>query len=285
MQWLRSPDSLAKVGEIVRKQLPDSLRKEIAALEETLADEIKLKRLIAKQLGEIKKKYAQPRRSTITSAENIEIYRPEDHVENYPAHFFLTADGYVVTNHHVIEGGSTYTIQDWDGKEYEATLVGSDSTNDVALLVFVPFTLPLLKQIGCDKAAVPMLVLQTIAANLGSMLTPVGNPQNLFLYTISGMGIAEFFAVTLPYVGVSYFFLYVFCYFQGRTPLETEKQEPKKQWTVHDKAFLIALGILFLFCLLASYNQIFDIRALLFSFVELANTLITFSGLFVVIQN
>ena len=57
----------------------------------------------------------------------------------------------------------------------------------------------------------------------------------LGLYTISGMEMGEFFAVTVPYVAVSYFFLYVYCYFQGKQPLVTEKQEPKKQWTVQEK--------------------------------------------------
>ena len=101
---------------------------------------------------------------------------------------------------------------------------------------------------------VAFIVMQTIAANLGSMLTPVGNPQNLFLYTISGMEIGEFFAVTVPYVGVSYFLLYVYCYFQGKQPLVTEKQEPKKNWSAKDKGFLAALGVLFLFCLLAVFH-------------------------------
>ena len=55
-------------------------------------------------------------------------------------------------------------------------------TNDVALITFAPFALLLLDQMDCRAAAVPLLVLQTIAANLGSMATPVGNPQNLFLY-------------------------------------------------------------------------------------------------------
>ena len=52
-------------------------------------------------------------------------------------------------------------------------------TNDVALIVFVPFTLALLSGLGCERAMVPVIVLQTVAANLGSMATPVGNPQNL----------------------------------------------------------------------------------------------------------
>ena len=53
-------------------------------------------------------------------------------------------------------------------------------TNDVSLIVFVPFTLALLDGLGCAGAMVPVIVLQTVAANLGSMATPVGNPQNLY---------------------------------------------------------------------------------------------------------
>jgi len=76
-------------------------------------------------------------------------------------------------------------------------------TNDVALLVFIPFTLGLLSQLGCQKALVPMIVLQTVAANLGSMATPVGNPQNLYLYAAYDLAAGEFFSVTLPLTLVS----------------------------------------------------------------------------------
>ena len=79
---------LNRVNEI------DSLRKDIADIESTLADELKLKKLIADQLTAIKKKYGQERRSGIVSSEDIAVYNPEEHIENYPAHFFLTADGY-----------------------------------------------------------------------------------------------------------------------------------------------------------------------------------------------
>jgi DNA gyrase subunit A len=79
---------LNRVNEI------DSLRKDIADIESTLADELKLKKLIADQLTAIKKKYGQERRSSIVSSEDIAVYNPEEHIENYPAHFFLTADGY-----------------------------------------------------------------------------------------------------------------------------------------------------------------------------------------------
>ncbi len=170
-------------------------------------------------------------------------------------------------------------------------------TNDVALITFVPFTIMLLERANLREKMIPFIVMQTIAANLGSMLTPVGNPQNLFLYTISGMEMGEFFSVTVPYVGVSYFFLYVFCYFQGRTPLETEKQEPKKDWSAKDKALLTALGILFLFCLLAvfriaPYQAVFVIILVWFLFFQKGilkgldyNLLLTFVCFFVLIGN
>ena len=76
-------------------------------------------------------------------------------------------------------------------------------TNDVALIIFVPFTIALLLGSGCKKSIVPVIVLQTVAANLGSMATPVGNPQNLFLYSAFELSAAEFFSVTLPLTALS----------------------------------------------------------------------------------
>lgn len=81
-------------------------------------------------------------------------------------------------------------------------------TNDVALITFVPFTILLLQRVHLEEKLIPVIVLQTIAANLGSMLTPVGNPQNLYLYTISGIGVGAFFRITLPFVLVSFFLLF-----------------------------------------------------------------------------
>lgn len=72
-------------------------------------------------------------------------------------------------------------------------------TNDVALITFVPFAVLVLRQCGSERLIMPTLVLQTVAANLGSMLTPVGNPQNLYLYGISGMSMRDFVVTMLPY--------------------------------------------------------------------------------------
>lgn len=76
-------------------------------------------------------------------------------------------------------------------------------TNDVALITFVPFTMLVLKACGKEKLLIPVIVMQTVAANLGSMLTPVGNPQNLFLYNLGGFGLGEFVGIMLPYAAVS----------------------------------------------------------------------------------
>lgn len=72
-------------------------------------------------------------------------------------------------------------------------------TNDVALITFVPFAIMILKSCGMEKMSLRVIVLQTIAANLGSMLTPIGNPQNLYLYGLTDMPIDEFIIWMLPY--------------------------------------------------------------------------------------
>ncbi len=72
----------------------ESLQAEIADMEETLKDELKQKALLIKQLTDIKKKYAQPRRTQIISSDMVQTYKEEEHVEDYPARFVLTREGY-----------------------------------------------------------------------------------------------------------------------------------------------------------------------------------------------
>lgn len=130
---------------------------------------------------------------------------------------------------------------------FSSTLV----TNDVALLVFVPFTIGLLAQMKCEKSVIPILVLQTVAANLGSMATPVGNPQNLFLYSEYSLSAGEFFSVTLPLTAVSLVLLSIASLpvLPKKLPeirLSPEKlSEPKK---------LIIYAVLFVVCLLTVFR-------------------------------
>ena len=125
-------------------------------------------------------------------------------------------------------------------------------TNDVALLVFVPFTLPLLDQIGCRKAAIPTLVLQTVAANLGSMATPVGNPQNLYLYAFYSLGIGEFFAVVLPLTAVSLVALTI----ASLPVLPKAIQTPQMEDAEMDGKKLLCFAVLFVICLLTVFHVI-----------------------------
>ena len=78
-------------------------------------------------------------------------------------------------------------------------------TNDVALLTFVPISLFVLK--GCSgKKVIFCVVMETIAANLGSMATPIGNPQNLFIYYNYNVSIGEFISIIGP---LTVFFLVI----------------------------------------------------------------------------
>lgn len=76
-------------------------------------------------------------------------------------------------------------------------------TNDVALITFVPFSVVALKLSGQEKLLIPLITLETVAANLGSMLTPVGNPQNLYLFSAFEMELGDFLKTLAPYAALS----------------------------------------------------------------------------------
>ena len=126
-------------------------------------------------------------------------------------------------------------------------------TNDVALLIFVPFTLALLAQLGFEKAMIPVIVLQTVAANLGSMATPVGNPQNLFLYAAFNLSAGEFFGVVLPLTAVSFVCLAAAAIFL--LPKELSQQDLEKA-EISSIRNLIIYGGLFVLCLLTVFRVV-----------------------------
>lgn len=125
-------------------------------------------------------------------------------------------------------------------------------TNDVSLITFVPFGLIVLRMIGQERLAVPLVVLQTVAANLGSMMTPMGNPQNLYLYAKSGMTFGQLCGLMLPYVVASAICLMVLVVFTKSVPVhgvavETGLGKPKA---------LVCCAIGFGLCLLGIFNII-----------------------------
>ena len=89
-------------------------------------------------------------------------------------------------------------------------------TNDVALLTFVPFSVVVLGMADRRQDLPRVIVLQTVAANLGSMLTPVGNPQNLYLYSYYNMPIGDFLAVTFPVWLLSLILTICGCFFLSK---------------------------------------------------------------------
>lgn len=127
-------------------------------------------------------------------------------------------------------------------------------TNDVALITFVPFTFIVLKMIlgeRAEKLIVPVVVMQTIAANLGSMLTPIGNPQNLYLYGKTSMNFGSFIGFMLPYTVIAFILLTAWCLL---FPYKGEKQAAlqlvKETSLVTYKRQLTVYGVLFVLCLL-----------------------------------
>lgn len=126
-------------------------------------------------------------------------------------------------------------------------------TNDVALIIFIPFTLMLLDQLDCSRSIIPVTVFQTIAANLGSMATPVGNPQNLYLYAFYNIGIDDFFSVTLPLTAVSLIALSVSSI--PLLPKSLPEQKLERTYIGSVKDLLIYL-VLFVLCLLTVFRII-----------------------------
>ncbi len=137
-------------------------------------------------------------------------------------------------------------------------------TNDVALITFVPFSLTISEMTKKKKIIIPLIVMETIAANLGSMFTPIGNPQNLYLFSQSGFSLLNFIKLLFPYTAISLGLLVAWIVIRGKggkLQLET-KSEP---FVANKKIGLYLL--LFLLCLLTVAN-VLDYK-LLFVFVVL----------------
>ena len=122
-------------------------------------------------------------------------------------------------------------------------------TNDVALITFVPLAILVLKMAKLENCLCYIITLMTIAANLGSMLTPIGNPQNLYLYSTSGMSLPAFLKLMLPYTVLSgiLLFLCIQFYFKKKSvPFELSNTEDSL-----NRSRIIYYFVLFALCLLA----------------------------------
>lgn len=132
-------------------------------------------------------------------------------------------------------------------------------TNDVALITFVPLSLLMLKG-QREKDKIWVVVLETVAANLGSMLTPIGNPQNLYLFSYAGYGVGEFVGMMLPVTVVSLVLICLIAFFMPKEKLcikeEKAAEFKKEEGKGKGRLKLILYPVLFVVCLLAVFHVI-----------------------------
>lgn len=123
-------------------------------------------------------------------------------------------------------------------------------TNDVALITFVPFTVEALNLSGRKDKLIIIVALETVAANLGSMLTPIGNPQNLYLFSAFEMSLGSFVGAVLPYAVLSLFLVITATLFTGKEKTDCRKDEKSSlnfgmNGTVYSILFILALLTVF----------------------------------------
>lgn len=120
-------------------------------------------------------------------------------------------------------------------------------TNDVALLTFIPITLVISKKVQVNM--MDTIILQTIAANIGSSLTPMGNPQNLYIYSYYGLKPIPFFASVLLLAVVGISLLVIFTQKLQKTELKLElpviKIVNRKKTIVWGLIFAIIIASIF----------------------------------------
>lgn len=90
-------------------------------------------------------------------------------------------------------------------------------TNDMTVLTFIPLIIVIAKK--CDFSPILPITLVTLAANLGSSLTPFGSPHNIFLVSYYHLGIVEFFDYAWPLLALSLVLLMLFTFFTPKRPI------------------------------------------------------------------
>ena len=120
--------------------------------------------------------------------------------------------------------------------------------NDMALLTFLPLGYFVLSSTGKQKYMTFTFIMQNIAANLGGMLTPFGNPQNLYLYTKFTIPPGEFMWTMLPPFCISVALITICCLFVKKEPLEIADEDiqlPKLRTAIYGVLFALSIVIVF----------------------------------------
>lgn len=129
------------------------------------------------------------------------------------------------------------------------TLVGSMLfANDMALIAFLPLSYFVLTETNNQKHMAFTFIMQNFAANLGGMITPLGNPQNLYLYSKYAIPTGEFMGIMLPYFLLSVALITVCCLFIKPEPLtvpEESEKLPADRTAVYLGLFVFAIAVVF----------------------------------------
>ena len=130
------------------------------------------------------------------------------------------------------------------------TFIGSMLiANDMALLTFLPLGFFVLDSTGKRNYMAFTFIMQNIAANLGGMLTPFGNPQNLYLYSKFAIPDLEFVSIMFPPFIISVVLITVCCLFvkPERLTLKSRDEKPLPVWRTVVYLILFAFSIFIVF--------------------------------------
>lgn len=141
-------------------------------------------------------------------------------------------------------------------------------TNDITLITFVPLTLLFLKCID-SKRVIFIIVMETIAANLGSMITPMGNPHNIFIYSYYDMSLETFLSTIVPFAVLSFVLIIVAVLLLKDYKIDASIMYTDKH---PDKLKTIKFLILFVIAILAVVNVIDYVVCLLLVLIVLLLT-------------
>ena len=122
-------------------------------------------------------------------------------------------------------------------------------TNDVSLITMVPFTILTLSPMSHYIPFV--LVLETAAANIGSMAMPFGNPQNLYLFSNYDMTAGHFFSLVIPVSLLGHFLVMLPVFMLENEDYEDRKSESVK---LKNKPYLVLYSVLFILCILSVFD-------------------------------
>lgn len=164
-------------------------------------------------------------------------------------------------------------------------------TNDVALITFVPLSIVIARKANIN--VLKIVIFQTLAANLGSSFTPMGNPQNLYIYSFYNLSPIDFFKITFPIVILAVLFLVLLVFKDKKMNLSLDLEDVK----IDNKRDVYLFGGLFLIILLSVFHvidykvtflitivMVLILNKKLFSQVDYS-LLITFIGFFIFVGN